>query len=363
MNKNNYCVIMAGGIGSRFWPLSRLKKPKQFLDILGTGNTLLQQTYNRFIKICPKENIFVVTNDQYIDIVAEQLPELNKKSILSEPFRRNTAPCIAYANYKIGQLNPAANIVVAPSDHLILNETKFIEIINKSLEFTSNNDGLLTLGITPNRPETGYGYIQVSNETHIDFSEIKRVKTFTEKPDKKTAETFIDSGEFFWNSGIFIWSLNSIYKAFNKYLPDIVDLFKHEDESLSVKDETEFILGAYAECRNISIDNGIMEHADNVYILCSEFGWSDLGTWDSLYVNSSNKDENENVLIGKNILSYDTKNSIVNVPCDKLVVIQGLEDFIVAESDNILLICKRNDEKRIKQFLNDVKVNKGEDFV
>lgn len=363
MNKNNYCVIMAGGVGSRFWPLSKSKKPKQFLDILGTGQTLLQQTYNRFTGICSSENIFVVTNEIYADIVAEQLPQLSQEQILAEPLRRNTAPCIAYSNMKIKQLNPDANIVVAPSDHLILNEEKFTEIIKKSIEFTSKNEGLLTLGITPNRPETGYGYIQINSLNQIDgFPEIQKVKTFTEKPDYEIAVQFVESGEFFWNSGIFIWSLKSILNAFEKYQSDIAKLFIPNKKLTSKASEKKFIKDAYAECKNISVDKGIMENAENVYVLCGDFGWSDLGTWDSLYENSP-KNNQGNVLNGKNIMTYDTKNVIVNVPDNKLVILQGLEDYIVAESDNILLICKRNDERKIRQFVNDVKVNKGENYI
>ncbi len=362
MNKNNYCVIMAGGIGSRFWPLSRNKKPKQFLYILGIGKTFLQQTFERFSKICLKENIYIVTNDIYTGLVAEQLPDIEAWQILAEPERRNTAPCIAYANFKIARLNPDANIVVAPSDHLILNESKFLEIIKRSFDFAKQNNGLLTLGITPSRPETGYGYIQISEETHIDFPEIRKVKTFAEKPDRNTAEAFIKSGEFYWNSGIFIWSLSSIKKAFDDYLPDISNLFEFDEELIKNQNEKKYIADTYAECRNISIDNGIMEHANNVYVLCTDFGWSDLGTWDSLHENSV-KDSNNNVLFSKNIITYDTTNTIVNVPNDKLVVIQGIDNYIVAEADNILLICKKNDEKKIKQFLYDVKILKGDNFV
>ncbi len=363
MNENNYCIIMAGGIGSRFWPISRTEKPKQFLDILGVGKTLLRQTFDRFTNLCPTQNIYIVTNDEYTDIVKEILPEINFKNILAEPMRRNTAPCIAYANLKIRQENTNAKIVVAPSDHLILNEIKFIDVIRKSFEFVEENDGLLTLGITPHRPETGYGYIQIDDSEESEIQEnIIRVKTFTEKPDKQTAEAFLKSGEFFWNSGIFIWSLKCIDKAFNSYLPDIAKLFIPLENFTSSNTEKDFIIEAYSECKNISIDKGVMEHAENVFVFCTEFGWSDLGTWDSLY-EKSKKDENGNALIGNNILTYDTTNSIINVPKEKLVVVQGIDDYIIAESDNILLICKKNDEKKIRQFVNDVKLNKGEKFI
>ena len=354
---------MAGGVGSRFWPLSRTEKPKQFLDILGFGKSFLQMTYDRFTRICPPENILIVTNEIYTDLVAEQLPILKSEQILGEPFRRNTAPCIAYSNMIIRQLNPDANIIVAPSDHLILNEDKFIDVINTGLDFTEKNNGLLTIGITPSRPETGYGYIQADTKSTVsDFKDIQQVKTFTEKPDYEIAVQFVESGEFFWNSGIFMWSLKSITQAFNNYQPDIAKLFDAKTSFDSKESETKFIKAAYSECKNISIDKGVMEHAENVFVLCSEFGWSDLGTWDSMYENSE-KGENNNVIKGENVITYDSQNTIVNVPDGKLVVIQGLDEYIVAESDNILLICKRNNEQKIRQFVNDVKVEKGDEFV
>lgn len=362
MNKNNFCVIMAGGVGSRFWPLSRTRTPKQFLDILGTGKSLLRQTFERFTKICPTENIYIVTNEIYGIQVAEQLPEIRPEQILAEPLRRNTAPCIAFSNYKIKQSNPDANIIVAPSDHLILDEEKFVKVMKESLEFTAQSNGLLTLGMNPSRPETGYGYIQVTQEKPEAFPTISKVKTFTEKPDKETAQAFLDSGEFFWNSGIFIWNLKSIDKAFEKHQPNIANAFKPQNEIETAEDELQFIEKAYAECKSISIDNGIMEHADNVYVYCTDFGWSDLGTWDSLYEHLQ-KDEKQNALKGENILSYDNENTLINVPDDKLVVAQGLEGYIVAESDGILLICKRNEESKLRQFVNDVKLKKGDTFV
>ncbi len=365
MQQNNYCVIMAGGIGSRFWPLSRTQKPKQFLDILGVGKSLLQQTFERFTKICPIENIFVVTNEIYTETVAEQLPALKSSQILGEPLRRNTAPCVAYANMKIQAINPNARIVTAPSDHVILNEAEFIRIINKGLKFVETNDGLLTLGIHPSRPETGYGYIQVNNKASAnEDNDIKKIKTFTEKPDKTTAIAFIESGEFLWNSGIFIWSLKSISNAFEKYQPDINSLFKPNDINIFSDPaiEKEFIKNAYGECKNISIDHGIMEHADNLYVLAADFGWSDLGTWDSLF-DIVNKNDDNNAIAPDHILTYDTKNSIINLSDNKFAVIQGLENYIVAESDNILLICKRDNEKRIRDFVNDVKIKRGENFI
>ncbi|MCD4832533.1 MAG: mannose-1-phosphate guanylyltransferase [Bacteroidales bacterium] len=361
--ENNYCVIMAGGVGSRFWPLSRMNKPKQFLDILGTGRTLLQMTFDRFQSICPVENIYIVTSTIYKEIIFEQLPELTEGQILLEPARRNTAPCIAYANYKIFKKNPNANIITAPSDHLILKENVFKKVIKEGLEFTSKKDALLTLGIKPSRPETGYGYIQVNGNKNItENKNIYKVKTFTEKPDKKLAKVFHESGEFFWNSGIFIWSLKSIMKAFETNLPEIDALFSEGISIYNTEKESEFISHTYYECKNISIDYGIMEKADNVYVYCSDFGWADLGTWGSLHENSS-KDDNKNAILGGNVFSYELENCIVNMPKDKLVVLQGLKDLIIVESGNILLVCKKEDEQEIKQYVNDVKLKLGEKYL
>lgn len=362
MNKDHYCIIMAGGIGSRFWPLSKTEKPKQFLDILGTGRTLLQLTFDRFSNLFLKENILVVTSADYKEIVLEQLPELQEDQVLSEPMRKNTAPCIAYANQRILKSNPDAVIVTSPADHLILKQDLFLEEIRKALEFAGRRDALLTLGIKPNRPETGYGYIQAGTKTvSKKYENLRKVKTFTEKPDYDLARVFIESGEFFWNSGIFIWSLNSIMKAFEKYLPDVNSLFISED-NYGTPGESDFINDVYATCPNISIDYGIMEKADNVYVLYSDFGWSDLGTWGSLYEHSE-KDKWGNVLRGSDVYIYDVNNSIINFPNDKLVVLQGLENFIVVESGNILLVCKKDEEQNIKQFVHDVKIRKGDEYI
>ncbi|MFN8256621.1 MAG: mannose-1-phosphate guanylyltransferase [Bacteroidales bacterium] len=364
MDKNNYCVIMAGGIGSRFWPLSRKDKPKQFIDILGTGKSLLQQTYERFCSICLKENIFIVTNIKYKEIIFEQIPGINSENVLLEPLRRNTAPCIAFANYSILRKNKEANIIVAPSDHLILNEDEFRKVIFKALDYAKNNDALLTLGIKPNRVETGYGYIQINHhgKKSPGSSEILKVKTFTEKPDYDMAKIFFESGEFYWNSGIFIWSLQAITKAFETHLPDINDIFKSGFDENNTRFTETFIDQAYAECRNISIDYGIIEKAKNVFVLCADFGWSDLGTWGSLYENSV-KDESSNSVTGTNIIAYDTRECIINIPDEKLAIIQGLKDYIVVESGGILLICKKKDEQKIRQFVNDVKIKRGENFI
>ncbi len=353
---------MAGGIGSRFWPMSRNAQPKQFLDILGTGKTLIQQTYQRFLKVCPKENIIVVTNADYTEMVLKQLPDLKREQVLSEPMRRNTAPCVAYASYKILGQNPKANIVVAPSDHVILNEAAFIEAIKSGLDFTFNKDCLLTLGIKPSRPDTGYGYIQFIDDKTEKHNKISKVKTFTEKPNLEMAKFFLQTGEFLWNAGIFIWNINSIIKAIKEYLPEMDAIFSEAKSIYNTVSEEEFIKKAYEQCTNISIDIGVMEKARNVYVMSAEFGWSDLGTYGSLYEHIK-QDDHKNAVVGKNVMLYDTHNCIVNVPKDKLVVLQGLDDYIVVESENILLVCRKTDEQMIRQFVNDVRMNKGEKYV
>ncbi|MBX2959929.1 MAG: mannose-1-phosphate guanylyltransferase [Flavobacteriales bacterium] len=361
LNPNNFCVIMAGGIGSRFWPMSRTSQPKQFLDILGTGETLIQQTFRRLKRICPEQNIYIVTNEMYKDLVNEQLPGLNPEQIICEPSRKNTAPCIAYANQKIALKNPNANIVVAPADHLILKEDEFVRVMNLALSYTEKNDCLVTLGITPSRPDTGYGYIQYDNNFSTPDDEIKKVKTFTEKPDLELAKQFIESGEFCWNSGMFIWSLKSIDKAFDNLLPEVNSLFKEGVDKYNTAEEERFINKTYSLSKNISIDYGIMEKSTNVFVISAEIGWSDLGTWGSIYTHLP-QDENKNAIVGESVLMYDSLNNIVNVPKDKLVVLQGLNDYIVVESDKILLVCKKQDEQKIKQFVNDIKLIKDDSF-
>lgn len=356
--ENNYCVIMAGGIGSRFWPMSRTEFPKQFIDILGTGQTLIQQTFDRLLNLSPKENIFVVTNEMYKSLVIEQLG-INEDQVLCEPSRKNTAPCIAFANYKILKRNPDANIIVAPADHLILKEQKFIEVMETALEYTRNNEALVTLGISPSRPDTGYGYIQFDDSSD---AEIKKVKTFTEKPSLEIAKQFLASGEFSWNSGMFIWSLSNINKSFESLMPDLDALFQEQKEKFDTENEKEAIESIYAVCKSVSIDYGIMEKAENVYVISADIGWSDLGTWGSIYTHIDH-DENKNALIGKNIMMYDSEDCIVSMPKDKLVVLQGLKNYIVVESNDTLLVCKKEDEQKIKQFVTDIKIEKGEKFV
>jgi len=361
-NSRNYVVIMAGGIGSRFWPMSRTEHPKQFLDILGTGRTLLQQTYDRSLSVCPKENVMVVTNASYRDLVLKQLPDLTEAQVLLEPARRNTAPCIAYAAFHIHAMDPSACMVVAPSDHLILKEEAYTRLVNKALKVAAAEDALITLGIKPTRPDTGYGYIQFKEEPSATDKSVRRVKTFTEKPDLEMAEQFIASGEFLWNAGIFVWSAESILRSFATHLSEEFQLFNDGRMHFGTPNEKAFIERTYSQCTNISIDYGIMEKAENVYTLASDIGWSDLGTWGSLYA-FADKNADGNVIQGRNVVVYDTHNCIVNVPKDKLVVLQGMEDMIVVESDGILLVCKRDEEQQIKRIVNDVKATKGDRFV
>ena len=353
---------MAGGVGSRFWPMSKNAKPKQFLDILGTGKTLIRQTYERFLKICPPENIIVVTNADHVNLVLEQIPEMKKEQVLGEPMRRNTAPCVAYATKKIKKWNNKANIVVAPSDHVILKEEAFLDSIRKCLDYTFDKDCLLTLGIKPSRPDTGYGYIQFVDDKSKEQDKIYKVKTFTEKPNLEMAKFFLQTGEFLWNAGIFIWNVSAIDKALQDHLPEMSNIFNEGNDAYNTAREEDFIQSAYEQCTNISIDFGVMEKARNVYVMSSEFGWSDLGTYGSLYEHIKH-DKMQNAVVGKNVMIYDSKNCIVNVPKNKLVVLQGLDDYIVVESENILLVCRKQDEQQIRQFVNDVKLTKGENFV
>jgi len=357
---NHYVAIMAGGIGSRFWPKSRTAYPKQFLDILGLGRTLIQMTYDRFTRFIPKENIFIVTNADYVKIVKKQLPELADSQILGEPVRKNTAPCVAYISNKIHKLNPNAVMIVAPSDHLVLNTDAYIEISNKAIDFAAKNDALVTLGIVPSRPDTGYGYIQYDEESSKE--NVFKVKTFTEKPTLEIAKKFLKSGDFLWNAGIFIWNVKSVINAFNKHQPDIAEAFSTQADIYNSDKEKKFIKKAYELSPNISIDYGIMEKSDNVYVIPSEFGWSDLGTWQSLYERYE-KDYLGNAVSGKNVMIFDSSNNMIMVPDEKLVVLEGLENYIVVDTGDSLLVCQRNKEQEIKQMTAEIKKLKGEQYL
>lgn len=341
---------MCGGIGSRFWPYSRTDKPKQFIDFFGTGRSLLQMTYDRILPLVPAENILVVTNARYRDLVCEHLPMLSESQILLEPDRRNTAPCIAWATYHIAARDPQASIIVTPSDHLITRESVFEQCVVRGFEFIENNDALLTLGITPTRPETGYGYIQIGQEIEPD---LMKVKTFTEKPDLELAKVFVESGEFFWNAGIFLWRASVIKEALRRYLPDLSNHFEQGEDLFATEKETEYIDRIFPACPSISIDFGVMEKADNVYVECVDFGWSDLGTWGSLFDNSP-KNMASNVTQKCNVIAYNSSGNIFMAPDDKLVVVSGMKDFIVADAGDVLLICPKAEEQRIRQMVNDV---------
>lgn len=363
MNTDNFCVIMAGGVGSRFWPYSRSHRPKQFLDILGTGKSLLRQTIDRFKGICPDENFYIVTHEAYRDMILEQIPELKPEQILLEPLRKNTAPCIAYANARIQQINPNARIVVTPSDHLITNEKEFTRVISNGLAYVADKEILLTLGINPTRPETGYGYIQTNKSEAVDsFPCLRPVKTFTEKPNIDLARIFLQSGDFFWNSGMFIWSLKSIMQAYEKHLPDMLQLFNEGTEVFGTSEESAYVKQVYGACDKISIDYGIMEKADNVFVACADFGWSDLGTWGSLYDNLEH-DEDGNATSKGKVAAFKSKNNVVHLTDGKLAVIQGLEDYIVVDTDDVLLICRKEDEQEIRQIVDEVKLTGGENYI
>lgn len=349
-DQNNHLVIMAGGIGSRFWPMSTPEKPKQFIDVLGCGRTLLQLTVDRFKDICNAENIWVVTSADYVDIVREQLPEVPEENILKEPCRRNTAPCIAYVSWHIKSKYPHANIVVSPSDHIVMNPLEFRRVVNSCLDFVGESDAIITLGMKPNRPETGYGYIQADlSASSVRNKEIFRVDSFREKPNLQTAERYIRKNNYFWNAGIFIWNVSTIVNAFRVYQPAIAEIFESMLPYYGTAKEQELINEKFPQCENISVDYAIMEKVEEIFVFPASFGWSDLGTWGSLqeYVNH---DAYGNACIGNNIKVYDTHNCMIHTTQEKKVVVQGLDGYIVAEKDNTLLICKLSEEQRIKQF-------------
>ena len=349
-NKRNHIVIMAGGIGSRFWPMSTTECPKQFIDVLGVGRSLLQLTYDRFQGICLPENIWIVTNKKYLELCREQLPDVPTENILLEPCRRNTAPCIAYVSWRIKSKNPKANVVVTPSDHIVTDTVEFQRVITSCLKFTGETDAIVTLGMKPNRPETGYGYIQADLSVSSPRNkEIFRVDSFREKPDIETAKKYIQQNNFFWNAGVFIWSVSTIVNAFRVYQPAISKVFEGMEHIYGTPEEQENIDKCYPECENISVDYAIMEKAEEIFVCPANFGWSDLGTWGSL-VEQSKKDLYGNSLIGNDIRLYDSHNCIVHTMNEKQVIIQGLDGYIIAENDNRLLICKLSEEQRIKQF-------------
>lgn len=347
---NNHLVIMAGGVGSRFWPMSTADRPKQFIDVLGVGKSLLQLTYQRFANICPPENIWVVTNRRYAGLVKEQLPEVLEGNILLEPCRRNTAPCIAYVSWKIKSKDPKANVVVTPSDHIVTDEAEFRRVIGLCLRFTADSDAIVTLGMKPNRPETGYGYIKADlTMSSLRQRELFRVDKFREKPNLETAMQYIKEKDYFWNAGIFIWSVSTIVNAFRVYQPAISKIFENMLPYYGMPREQELIDKFYPECENISVDYAIMEKAEEIFVCPADFGWSDLGTWGSLQMHTK-RDLYGNSLIGENIEMYDCHNCVVHTLEERRVVVQGLDNYIIAEKDGTLLICSLAEEQRIRQF-------------
>lgn len=359
INKHRYCVIMCGGIGSRFWPYSRTDRPKQFIDFFGTGRSLLQMTYDRILPIVPRENIIVVTNAMYAPTVQEQLPDIDPARILLEPARRNTAPCIAWAAHHIAALDPDASMIVTPSDHIITRQHEFEQSIVRGFEFVERQEALLTLGIKPSRPETGYGYIQISDPAD---NGILKVKTFTEKPSKELAQVFLDSGEFFWNSGIFLWKASTINHAMATHAADIHTIFQQGNGLYATPAEGDFIRSNFPGCMAISIDFAVMEKASNVYVECVDLGWSDLGTWSALYDNSP-RNRDANVTQNCRVLAYNSHGNIFAVNDDKLIVVDGLNDYIIADAGDVLLICPKSEEQRIKLMVNDAKEKYGDKYL
>ena len=354
MSKNVHVVIMAGGSGTRFWPYSREARPKQFLDVVGTGRSLLQMTFDRFIEITTPDRIWIVTNEKYDELVKEQLPELGSDQILLEPQKRNTAPCIAYAAYKILKQDPNASMIVTPSDHAIFKEKEFQKVINAALQDAAKEEHLITIGIRPNRPETGYGYIQYISQSG---SPVKKVKTFTEKPQLDLAKKFLESGDFLWNSGIFIWSIDAIVRAFEAHDEEMASLFASGLNDYFTKSEKAFVKKTYSHCKNISIDYAIMEKAENVYVVPGDFGWSDLGSWNALH-EIREKDEDDNVIEGSAVM-YDSRDNFIKGEKNKTIFAHGLEGYLVADFDDVLLICKKEDSGIFKDFISDAKMIKG----
>ena len=358
MNNNHYVAIMAGGIGSRFWPASRTATPKQFLDILGVGKSLIRLTFERFLKLCPPENIFIVTNGIYKDLVKEHLPEITDNQILCEPSRNNTAPCVAYTSFKLHNLNPEANFVVAPSDHIILKEDIFIAQIEKALDFANKNDALVTLGIEPSRPDTGYGYINFQKE---GVEGVHQVIKFTEKPPLEKAKTYLESGDYLWNAGIFVWKAKSILQSFQENAPKIYEILESGYPYYNTTSEQDFINENYPKTPSISVDYAIMENAKNIYTLPSEIGWSDLGTWGSLHA-EMDKDENGNVINGDQIITENVSNSLIRAPKGKLVVLRDLDDYIIVDENDVLMVYPKSKEQEIKGLTGKIKDAYGDKF-
>lgn len=361
--QNTYCIIIAGGLGRRFWPISNAKNPKQFLDILGMGQTFIQMTYRRFKHVCPPENIIVVANEAHRDLVREQLPDLDDQQILLEPLRRNTAPSIAYAASKIKKKCPHANLVITPADQIILHEAEFYGQLEVGLNHVRENRSIMTIGTKATRPETSFGYIQVGDCIDEErLPNIYQMKTFTEKPNEEMASIFYDSGEFFWNTGIIVSSVEALDRAYAKYQPDMYARFFCDGvEKYGTSSEANFVKKVYSECSNISVDYAILERVDEVFVLCSDFGWSDIGTWTNAY-HQLEKDESLNVVSGEDIFCYDAHRNVIHSETDRLVILSGVNDYIVVDTESVLMLCKKNDEKNIRYFLNDIRLRTNRDL-
>lgn len=361
ITNNNYCVILAGGKGRRLWPCSREEKPKQFMDLFGVGRTQLQQTYDRFAAFLPKDNIYIVTNIEYRHFVEEQLPNVSDDHILAEPIHRNTAPSVAWASHRISHLNPNACIVVTPSDHAVINEKIFEDNIVEGLDYVSTHNSLLTMGVKPNRPEQGYGYIQIG--AHSGIADIFKVKAFTEKPDREFAKMFMDSGEWYWNTGLFLSNVTYLRRCMNTYMPLVLRSLDAVNPEWTIEDENRYVEDHFSQFPNLSIDYGILEKSDNVFVMKCDFGWADLGTWHGIHAAISNTDD-ENVLLDTDAMLYGCKGNIIKLPKGRVAVIDGLEDYIVAESGNVLFICKKEDSSAlVRKYVNEVQIEKGDEFV
>ncbi len=359
MSKHHYLAIMAGGVGSRFWPESRTNNPKQFIDILGIGKSMLRMTYERFLPLIDNENIYIVTNELYRDLVKKHIPELKDSQILCEPSRNNTAPSVAYTTWKLHQLDPKSSFIMASSDHLILDEVKMRDVMSDALEFTDKNNALVTLGIEPSSPNTGYGYVQYEKPS---IQGIHKVKRFTEKPSATTAQSFLDSGDYLWNSGMFVWKTKDLIDSFRQHAPSIFDIFEKGKSSYNTKNEVDFIQEYYPQTPSISIDYAIMENADNIYTIPSSFGWSDVGSWASLY-DVGIKNINQNMVKGDRVITYDTTNSLIRASDNKLLIIRGLNNYIVVDNDDVLLIYPKENEQDIKKVTEELKNNNGDIYL
>ena len=366
INEKNYCVILAGGRGRRLWPCSRDEKPKQFIDFFGTGRTQLQQTFDRFVKILPKDNIFICTNKEYAPIVREQIPELHEENLMIEPINRGTAPCVAWADMRICRRNPRANVIITPSDQLVLNEEAFYQNIEEACCFVSHRNSLLTLGVQPSRPEPGYGYIQKGEliiPEHVKEAKISTVKSFVEKPERDFAQMFMDSGEFLWNTGMILANATYLNKCFRQLFPEVLKRFDNTPSDYTIEEEMAFVNENYPSYPNLSIDQGVLEHVENVCVMACDFGWADLGTWHALYEYLS-RGEGDNVIVDSEVMLEDSHNNVIKLPKGRLGVINGLDGYIVAEEDNVLLICKKGDSSAlVRKYVNEVQIKYGDEYI